>query len=77
MNTNCEQVLNYCCSGSRGNYTIGNTTLNVIISVVFFLGFWPRRSNGDTYFMLTDFLAIQKILGQILYKQLLHVMHKT
>jgi hypothetical protein len=33
MNTNCEQVLNYCSSGSRDNYTIGNLTLNTIISV--------------------------------------------
>jgi hypothetical protein len=34
MNTNCEQVLNYCNSGSRDKYTIGNTTLNAISSIV-------------------------------------------
>jgi hypothetical protein len=34
MNTNCEQVLNYYSLGSRGKYTIGNTTLNAISSIV-------------------------------------------
>jgi hypothetical protein len=33
MNTNCEQVLNYCCSGSRDKNTIQNSTLNTISSV--------------------------------------------
>jgi hypothetical protein len=28
------QVFNYCSSSSRGKYTIGNTTLNAISSVV-------------------------------------------
>jgi hypothetical protein len=39
MNTNCEQVLNYCCSSSRGKNTIGNSTLNAISSIVF-VGAW-------------------------------------
>jgi hypothetical protein len=38
MNTNCEQVLNYCCSGSRGKNTIRNSTLNTISSVLPYIG---------------------------------------
>jgi hypothetical protein len=34
MNTNCEQVLNYCCSCRRDKNTIRNSTLNTISSVV-------------------------------------------
>jgi hypothetical protein len=33
MNTNCKQVLDYYCSGSRGKNTIRNSTLNTISSV--------------------------------------------
>jgi hypothetical protein len=33
MITNCEHVLNYCSSGSRGKDTIGKTTLKAMSSI--------------------------------------------
>jgi hypothetical protein len=47
MNTNCEQVLNYCSSGSRGKDTIRTMTLKAISSVV--------ENLHSVYFFITNF----------------------
>jgi hypothetical protein len=50
MNTTCEQVLNYCCSGSRGKNTIRNSILNTISSVL--------RSRKSLYTMMFTFSMV-------------------
>jgi hypothetical protein len=60
MNTNCEQVLNYCCSSSRGKNTIRNSTLNTISSVVLNHKFIKKLVNMKKYCIFNGLAKLKK-----------------
>jgi hypothetical protein len=76
INTNCEQVLNSCSSGSRGKYTIGNTTLNAISSIVLqnlealeFVGSktWKDLTNFEALLYWRNLLKPKLMLSKVSY----------
>jgi hypothetical protein len=68
-----------CLSAVRGCLHLWPRAVTKAIHIlwsVFFLAFWSRQSVGNTNFLWTDFLAIQKNSGRIICKQLVQGMHK-